>query len=53
MFALPLTRTLFELDPGNAGNTWTALACAGVGIVLVELAWWVDGWLRRARPAAD
>ncbi|GAB2763908.1 HAD-IC family P-type ATPase [Sinomonas soli] len=46
MFALPLTRGLFELDPGNAGHTWTALACAGVGIVLVELAWWVDGWLR-------
>jgi cation-transporting ATPase E len=49
MFALPLTRGLFELDPGNAGHTWTALACAGVGIVLVELAWWVDGWLRSRR----
>ncbi|MGY3564505.1 HAD-IC family P-type ATPase [Sinomonas sp. RB5] len=49
MFAMPLTRELFELDPGNAGHTWTALACAGAGIVLVELAWWVDGWLRRVR----
>lgn len=49
MFALPLTRELFELDPGNSAHTWTALACAGVGIVLVELAWWVDGWLRRVR----
>ncbi|MDQ4492003.1 HAD-IC family P-type ATPase [Sinomonas sp. ASV486] len=49
MFAMPLTRTLFELDPSNWGHTWTALACAGAGIVLVELAWWIDGWLRRAK----
>jgi cation-transporting ATPase E len=49
MFALPLTRQLFELDPSHPGYTLTALACAGVGIVLVELAWWIDGWLRRTR----
>lgn len=46
MFALPFTRDVFELDPGNWAHTWTALICAGIGIVLVELAWWVDGWLR-------
>lgn len=46
MFALPFTREVFELDPGNWSHTWTALVCAGIGIVLVELAWWVDGWLR-------
>ena len=49
MFALPITRQLFELDPSHTGYTLTALACAAVGIVLVELAWWVDGWLRRSR----
>ncbi|WP_430297867.1 HAD-IC family P-type ATPase [Sinomonas sp. B1-1] len=49
MFALPFTRTVFELDPSNWEHTWSALACAGVGIVLVELAWWIDGWLRRAK----
>jgi cation-transporting ATPase E len=46
MFALPFTRAVFELDPGNWAHTGTALVCAGIGIVLVELAWWVDGWLR-------
>jgi cation-transporting ATPase E len=46
MFALPFTREVFELDPGNWDHTWTALVIAGIGIMLVELAWWVDGWLR-------
>ncbi|NUP73137.1 MAG: HAD-IC family P-type ATPase, partial [Sinomonas sp.] len=49
MFALPLTRQLFELDPGNADHTFTALACAAVGIAVIELGWWIDGWLRRVR----
>lgn len=49
MFALPVTQQLFELDPGNAGHTATALACAAAGIAVVELGWWVDGWLRRIR----
>jgi cation-transporting ATPase E len=49
MFALPLTRQLFELDPSHADSTLTALACAAVGILVVELAWWVDGWLRRVQ----
>ena len=49
MFALPVTQQLFELDPGNAGHTATALACAAAGIAVVELGWWVDGWLRRAK----
>ncbi|GAB3278935.1 cation-translocating P-type ATPase [Sinomonas notoginsengisoli] len=49
MFALPLTRDVFQLDPGNWAHTWTALVIAGIGIVLVELAWWIDGWLRRSR----
>jgi cation-transporting ATPase E len=45
MFLLPLTRTVFLLDPGNARYVMIALVCAGAGIVLVELVWWVDGWL--------
>ncbi|WP_415855965.1 HAD-IC family P-type ATPase, partial [Sinomonas sp. G460-2] len=49
MFALPLTQRLFELDPGNVGHTATALACAAAGIAVVELGWWIDGWLRRSR----
>ncbi|HET6937866.1 MAG TPA: HAD-IC family P-type ATPase, partial [Nocardioides sp.] len=45
MFVLPVTRRVFLLDPGNARYVTIALVCAGVGIVLVELVWWVDGWL--------
>ncbi len=45
MFVLPLTQRLFLLDPGNLRYTMLALALAGVGIVLVEIVWWVDGWL--------
>jgi cation-transporting ATPase E len=44
MFVLPLTRRLFLLDPTNLRYTAVALVCAGVGIVLVEVIWWVDGW---------
>ncbi|HEX7717016.1 MAG TPA: HAD-IC family P-type ATPase [Marmoricola sp.] len=57
MFVLPVTQRLFLLDPGNLRYTTLALALAGVGVVLVEIVWWVDGWLtgepRRvfARPA--
>jgi cation-transporting ATPase E len=57
MFLLPLTQRLFLLDPTNMRYTLIALVCAGVGIVLVELAWWVDGWLsgepRRVFAHAD
>jgi cation-transporting ATPase E len=45
MFVLPVTRRVFLLDPGNTRYVLIALVCAGVGIVLVELVWWVDGWL--------
>jgi cation-transporting ATPase E len=45
MFVLPLTQRLFLLDPTNTRYTLIALVCAGVGIVLVELSWWVDGWI--------
>jgi cation-transporting ATPase E len=45
MFVLPLTQRIFLLDPGNRRYTLIALVCAGVGIVLVEVVWWVDGLL--------
>ena len=49
MFLTPLTRQLFLLDPTNTSHTLTALACAAVGVVLVETAWIVAG--RRGRSA--
>ncbi len=49
MFLTPLTREIFLLDPTNVGHTLTALACAAVGVVLVETAWFVTG--RRSRSA--
>ena len=45
MFVLPATQRIFLLDPGNLRYTLIALFCAAVGVVLVELVWWVDGWL--------
>ncbi|HEX5090528.1 MAG TPA: HAD-IC family P-type ATPase [Nocardioides sp.] len=45
MFLLPITQSVFLLDPGNARYVVIALVCAGAGVVLVELVWWVDGWL--------
>ncbi len=47
MFLTPLTREIFLLDPTNLGDTLMALACAAVGVVLVETAWFVAG--RRSR----
>jgi cation-transporting ATPase E len=44
MFVLPLTQRLFLLDPTNLRYTAVALVCAGVGVVLVEVIWWIDGW---------
>jgi cation-transporting ATPase E len=43
LFALPFTREFFKLDPSNVAATTTALVCGAVGIVLVEVAWWVSG----------
>jgi cation-transporting ATPase E len=45
MFVLPVSRRVFLLDPGNTRYVLVALLCGAVGIVLVELVWWVDGWL--------
>ncbi|WP_167473863.1 cation-translocating P-type ATPase [Nocardia arthritidis] len=41
LFTVPFTKHFFKLDPSNAGLTAAAFACGAVGIVLVEVAWWV------------
>ncbi|KAF0959746.1 HAD-IC family P-type ATPase [Rhodococcus sp. T7] len=45
LFALPFTREFFKLDPTNVGATTSALVCGLVGVVLVEIGWWVTGRL--------
>lgn len=39
MFALPISRRLFQLDPSNLAHTTVAAICAAAGILLIELAW--------------
>ncbi|OUS95732.1 HAD-IC family P-type ATPase [Rhodococcus sp. NCIMB 12038] len=45
LFAVPFTREFFKLDPTNVGATTSALVCGLVGVVLVEIGWWVTGRL--------
>jgi cation-transporting P-type ATPase E len=52
MFLTPLTQRLFLLDP-TPDHTVAALACAAVGIVVIQLAWWAQRRFRRtASPSA-
>jgi cation-transporting P-type ATPase E len=43
IFALPIARRLFMLDPTDLATTGTALAVGLVAAVLVEVIWWVQG----------
>jgi len=45
LFAFPFTREFFALDMSNEGATITAFTCGAIGVVLVEIAWWVTGRL--------
>ncbi|TCJ90108.1 HAD-IC family P-type ATPase [Nocardia alba] len=49
LFTIPFTREFFKLDPSNPRLTLAAVVCGVIGIVLVELAWWVQA--RRAGGA--
>ncbi|PXX62341.1 cation-transporting ATPase E [Nocardia tenerifensis] len=45
LFTVPFTRHFFKLDPSDVGLTTAAFVCGAVGIVLVEVAWWVSATL--------
>ncbi|NKX90804.1 cation-translocating P-type ATPase [Nocardia coubleae] len=45
LFTIPFTREFFKLDPSNPRLTLAAVVCGVIGIVLVELAWWVQARL--------
>ncbi|MFD3747530.1 HAD-IC family P-type ATPase [Nocardia sp. NPDC058633] len=42
LFTIPFTREFFKLDPSNPRLTLAAVVSGVIGIVLVELAWWVQ-----------
>ncbi|WP_067545674.1 HAD-IC family P-type ATPase [Nocardia crassostreae] len=50
LFSLPFTREFFKLDPSNIALTTSAFICGGIGIVLVELAWWISARLQGEAP---
>ncbi|MEE2031477.1 HAD-IC family P-type ATPase [Rhodococcus chondri] len=45
LFSLPFTREFFALDPSNVAYSTIALTCGAIGVVLVEISWWVTGRL--------
>ncbi|WP_260683891.1 HAD-IC family P-type ATPase [Rhodococcus sp. KBS0724] len=45
LFALPFTREFFKLDPSNVAATTLAITLGAVGVVLVEVSWWVSARL--------
>ncbi|MFD2472928.1 HAD-IC family P-type ATPase [Amycolatopsis silviterrae] len=47
MFLMPFTREIFQLDPSNGGYTATAVVCAAVGVVLIEVGRWVGNRVGR------
>jgi cation-transporting ATPase E len=42
LFSVPVSRDFFALDLSQPGQLLTGLVVAGVGIVLLELAWWAE-----------
>ncbi|GAB2556774.1 cation-translocating P-type ATPase [Nocardia heshunensis] len=42
LFAVPFTRHFFKLDPSNVALTTSAIICGAIGVVLVEVAWWLS-----------
>ncbi|NLU82491.1 HAD-IC family P-type ATPase [Rhodococcus sp. HNM0569] len=51
LFSVPFTQEFFKLDPSNEGATISAVVCGLVGIVLVEVGWWISGRLHGERRA--
>ena len=50
IFALPLAREKFMLDPSDPGITTSALAIGVVAAAVIEVLWWLQGrWLGEPR----
>ncbi|ALG06552.1 HAD-IC family P-type ATPase [Kibdelosporangium phytohabitans] len=42
LFVLPFAQEFFLLDPSNTGFTTQAVGIAAIGVVLVEIVWWIQ-----------
>ncbi|MFC0114461.1 cation-translocating P-type ATPase [Kibdelosporangium aridum] len=42
LFVLPFTQRFFALDPTNTSYTMLAIGIAAIGVVLVEIVWWIQ-----------
>ncbi|WP_241385777.1 HAD-IC family P-type ATPase [Rhodococcus sp. CH91] len=49
LFSVPFTREFFALDPSNIAYSTIAVTCGVIGVVLVEVVWWVSGRLHGER----
>ncbi|HEU5469946.1 MAG TPA: cation-translocating P-type ATPase [Actinophytocola sp.] len=46
---VPFLRDFLALDPSDSSQTLIAAICAAVGIVIIEVIWWLDGAIRREK----
>lgn len=49
LFSVPFLRAFFALDPSNLADTTIAFTCGLIGMVLVEVSWWVTGRIHGER----
>jgi cation-transporting ATPase E len=50
IFAMPLTREKFLLDPSNVALTSLALGIGALGAAAIEAMWWARGGMLGERP---
>ncbi|MBP2474381.1 cation-transporting ATPase E [Crossiella equi] len=46
---IPFGQRFFDLDPEHVPTLLMSFLVAGIGMLLIELAWWLDGWLRQEK----
>ncbi len=45
----PFGRSFFQLDPSDTGSMGFAIGIGLVAVAVIEVGWWLDGWLRQER----
>lgn len=46
---IPFGQRFFDIDPNHSPTLLLSFVVAGVGMLLIELSWWMDGWLRQEK----